>query len=77
MFFLIDYVNHILKENSPKAWFSLTRECIITEEKTSNFHKNITPVIIPASFGVVYFGRKLVDNGDYRKIKLFFHLRTV
>lgn len=40
----------------------------------SNFHEHITPLIIPASFRVFCFGGKLVDNGDYRKRKLFFPL---
>lgn len=42
--------------------------------ETNNFHENIIPLIIPASFEIFCFGRKLVDNRDHRKRKLFFPL---
>ena len=64
----------ILGEKNQKHWSSLIiRERTVIEEE--QFSWNITPFIIPTSFGIFYFGRKLIDNRDYRKRNFYICLK--
>lgn len=64
----------ILGKKKQKSWPSLIiRERTVIEEE--QFPWNITPLITPASFGIFYFGGKLVDNRDYRKRNFYICLK--
>lgn len=63
----------IILGKSQKSWPSLIiREHTFIED---NFHGTL-PLITPTSFGIFYFGRKSVDNRDYRKREILYLFET-